>query len=223
MDTQGHDMTRPGIIPEAATKAWGRKWSFLALFVWFFIVTVGIMGALDMLPETDSGTQALATGPSISAAATLASDTTDLPVKIDIPSIKLSVKVANPTSTDVTILDKALLSGAVRYPSSSKLGETGNVIIFGHSSYLPVVHNKAFKAFDGIQNLHKGDRILVTGADRVYTYEVETVVSAKADQDFIPLTASGSKLTLATCDSFGTHNDRFVVTAQLVESNPVSR
>jgi LPXTG-site transpeptidase (sortase) family protein len=201
-----------------ASKAWSRKWSFLGVFLFMLFTTTGVLGALDLLPEP--GTVAVDSGNSLSASASLALRNIEKPTRIEIPEIGLDVAVLNPTSTDVATLDKALLNGAVRYPTSSNLGEPGNVIIFGHSSYLPIVRNDAFKAFNGIQKLKEGDRILVTGSDRTFVYEVESVKEADAEEDAIPLTVSGSKLTLATCDSFGTKSDRFVVVADLVESYP---
>lgn len=199
-------------------RIWSRKWSFLGVFTFMLFSTTGVLGALDLLPETAE--VARENGSALSASASLALGSIESPTRIEIPALGLDVPVANPTSTDVATLDRALLDGVVRYPTSAKLGEQGNVIIFGHSSYLPVVRNNAFKAFNGIEKLKSGDRILVTGADRVFVYEVESVRHANANEDAIPLTVSGSKLTLATCDSFGTKSDRFIVTANLVESYP---
>jgi LPXTG-site transpeptidase (sortase) family protein len=83
-----------------------------------------------------------------------------------------------------------------------------------------VVNNPAYKAFNEIQKLTKDDRIVVTGETRTFVYQVESVNSADAGTDGIPLSVSGQMLTLATCDSFGTKSDRFVVTARFVESYP---
>ena len=96
------------------------------------------------------------------------------------------------------------------------------MVIFGHSSYLPVVNNPSFKALNGIQKLHEGDTIAVSSSGTTYTYAVRTVSKEDADSAGIPLVVSGKVLTLATCDSFGTKSDRFVVVADFVESHPVS-
>jgi Sortase (surface protein transpeptidase) len=201
----------------ASQKAMTRKWSFLAVFGLVFFASYGTLVVLDLVPDAKDAQNPTTTLSASAVQAVVAAP--ELPTKIDIPSINLSVSVSNPNSTKVEILDNALLKGAVRYPSSSKLGEAGNVIIFGHSSYLPIVNNPAFKAFDGIQNLKEGDHITVTGSGHTYVYAVETVVKADAEADAIPLNVAGSKLTLATCNSFGTKSDRFVVTANLVESD----
>lgn len=193
-----------------------KKWSFLAFAFVIFGTTVLALSGLDLLPDTSkTGTQApvLTEQQQQSEVAGAAV----LPEKISIPKINLSVTVANPTSTNAQVLDNDLLYGAVRYPTSGSLGENGkNVVIFGHSSYLPVVHNQAYKAFDGIQTLAHGDQILVTGAGKTYVYEIETVAQANTQNDGVPLTVEGSKLTLVTCDSFATKSDRFVVIAHLV-------
>ncbi|MDB5195413.1 MAG: Peptidase sortase-like protein [Parcubacteria group bacterium] len=197
-----------------------RKWIFLVLAFVVFGGTVMALSSFDLLPDSSlSG----ATAPTLTESQKQAevASTQVLPEKIEIPKLKLVATVANPTTTNATILDKDLLYGAVRYPSSGTLGAAGqNVVLFGHSSYLPVVHNQAYKTFDGIQTLAHGDQILVTGAGKTYVYEVETVAQANTQNAGIPLTVDGNKLTLVTCDSFATKSDRYVVIAHLVESYP---
>ncbi len=191
------------------------KLKFVALTFVIFGATVLALAGLDLLPNGSQSTPRVAESRS--------SVTMVLPERIEIPKLSLQANVSNPTTTDVAILDKELLYGAVRYPTSGSLGAPGkNVVVFGHSSYLPVVRNPAYKTFDGIQNLLAGDKILIMGAGTTYVYEVETVASANANRDGIPLTVEGSKLTLVTCDSFATKSDRFVVTAHLVNSYPAS-
>ena len=219
MATKGTVIAAAARSVRAGQKAVSRKWSFLAVFALVFLTSYSTLVALDVVPNPPKIAQNTATL-TASAIEAIQADP-ELPTRIDIPAIELSVAVSNPESTKVSVLDAALLDGAVRYPSSSKLGEAGNVIIFGHSSYLPIVNNQSMKAFNGIQNLKPGDRITVTGSDHVYVYEVETVTKADADADAIPLIVDGSKLTLATCNSFGQKSDRFVVTANLVGSDPV--
>jgi|CXWL01.1.fsa_nt_gi LPXTG-site transpeptidase (sortase) family protein len=206
----------------ATQRAYTKKWLFAVVFFAILFTSTGIAATLDLLPNpiTQSASVALVSkqmdmvvGPAA------AMKEKELPLQLEIPTLKISEKVNNPTATDVETLDSALLSGVVRYPTSARLGEEGNVIIFGHSSYLPVVKNREFKAFNDIETLQKGDTIIVTSATRTYTYAVESVVTADATQDALPLSVQGSKLTLATCDSFGTKSGRFVVTATLVGSN----
>jgi LPXTG-site transpeptidase (sortase) family protein len=143
----------------------------------------------------------------------------ELPTKVVIPEINVNAPVANPATTDVNTLDNYLSYGAARYPTSATLDQQGNVILFGHSSYLPVIINQHYKTFDGIQNLAIGDTIYVYSSEHVFTYSVTSVQKENANDGSIPLTTVGHTLTLATCNSFATKSDRFVVTATLVSSS----
>ncbi len=207
-----------GLI-KASRAAYKQKLSFLGVFAWVMLVSTGIAGKLDVLPNPPE--TAAANTPALAASPLIALAAPEEPVAIEIPSLDIEQTIKNPKTTNVAALDQALLTGVVRYPTSALLGAEGNVIIFGHSSYLPIVNNKAFKAFNGIQKLEKGDRIVVTGSTHSYVYAVTAVKQESATKDAIPLTASGYTLTLATCDSFGSAADRFVVVAELVETNPL--
>lgn len=212
----------------AARRAWGRKWSFLVLFLVVFFACVSLLASLDLLPEPvpaeatpASVTDSLEVVPA-SQPVVVSVMRPEAPMKIEIPAIKLSATIANPTTTDSATLDAWLLKGAVRWPTSGRLGEDGNVVLFGHSSYLPVVHNLAYKTFNEIQKLKEGDRITVYSLGTAYTYKVRSVAKESANSDAaIPLQVTGKVLTLSTCNSFATKNDRFVVTADFVESHPL--
>lgn len=203
----------------AGRRAYARKLSFLGVFAVIFLGSVTILGKLELLPETPLTPVVPATAQSVAVLPVVV----ELPTKIEIPAISLTATIANPTATNIEILDKELLKGAVRYPTSAKLGETGNVVLFGHSSYLPVVGNQAYKAFNGIQKLVAGDVITVYSADAIYTYRVRSMEKENAASGAgIQLSVAGRVLTLSTCNSFGTKEDRFVVTADFVESHLIS-
>jgi LPXTG-site transpeptidase (sortase) family protein len=216
-----------GVTYEAITRILGKKWSFLAAFLAVFFVTLSGLVAIGLAPSfvmfipreavfVPPATRPIATSTPVGIDPLFARGEGELPIGIDIPSIGVKANVENPTKTDIPSLDEALLSGAVRYPTSARLGEEGNVLIFGHSSYLPVVHNQAFKAFNEISKLEAGEAIFVYAEGRRYAYEVERVEPANIANDAIPLSVDGAKLTLVTCNSFGDKSDRFIVTATLV-------
>ena len=205
-----------------------RKAVFLGLFAFMFFGSVIILGRLDLLPSS-VGAEAN------SAVATSQAEQTntntnimvpavpELPIKIEIQAIGLSATISNPVTTDVEILDQRLLKGAVRYPTSAKLGEKGNVVLFGHSSYLPIVNNQAYKTFNGIQKLLTGDIVTVYSSGTAYTYSVKKVAKENANGNSgIPLSINGKTLTLVTCNSFAEKSDRFVVVADFVESHAIS-
>jgi LPXTG-site transpeptidase (sortase) family protein len=207
---------------QAGKRGYIRKWLFLAVSVVVFLVSVVALAWLDLLPEA-STTLAVSASPGIVPTTTTPEPIiAELPTKIAIPAIGLSANVANPTTTDVEVLDNALLKGAVRYPTSAKLGEEGNVVLFGHSSYLPIVGNRSYKIFNGIQKLVKGDIVTVYSAGTAYTYRVKSVARESTNNAAIPLLVAGRVLTLATCDSFASKSDRFVVVADFVESHSIS-
>jgi len=218
----------------AGQRVYTQKWSFLVLFAVVFIGNVTILNQLDLLPtivtraEASTPYFAEATNgtPVVIVSTNLNKGTLtipELPTKIEIKAIELSTIVANPTTTDITILDKELLSGVVRHPSSARLGEKGNVVLFGHSSYLPIVNNKAYKTFNGIQKLEVGDGVVVYSSNFAYEYKVRSVAKESADSNSAIFLSTDEKiLTLVTCNSFGTKEDRFIVTADFVESHSIS-
>jgi LPXTG-site transpeptidase (sortase) family protein len=205
----------------AGERAYTRKWNFLGLFAFVFFGSVIMLAQFDLLP---SSPKVIASVPSVAATNINVSTliTPELPTKIEIQAIGLSATITNPTTIDVAILDEGLLKGAVRYPTSAKLGEAGNVVLFGHSSYLPIVGNQAYKTFNGIQKLVVGDVVTVSSSGTAYTYRVKSVTKESANDAVIPLSVAGKVLTLSTCNSFAEKTDRFVVVADFVESHSVS-
>ncbi len=140
-----------------------------------------------------------------------------LPDTIIFDSLDRSIKVLNPTSKIVSDLDNALLGGVVRHPDSATLGQSGAVFILGHSSYLPTVLNSNFKAFNGIQNLKWGDIVRLKSGSAEYVYHVEKVYRAKAADTTVSISSEKQRLVLATCNSFGSIDDRYIVEADLFE------
>jgi len=208
----GHEPKEPRLV-----KILNRKWTFLAVFLVVFGFSYLTLEGVGMVPAPllISDTPAPVRTPTTPVVTP--QEEGELPTRIEIPSIGVAANISNPNTTNIQALDQALLTGAVRYPGTGKLGAKGNVLIFGHSSYLPVVHNQAYKAFNDIQHLKKGDLITVYGEEQVYLYEVDTVEETNTSEGEIRLDVNGARLTLATCDTFGAKADRFVVTASLVD------
>jgi LPXTG-site transpeptidase (sortase) family protein len=140
-----------------------------------------------------------------------------LPTTLYIERLEKTITVLNPRSRTIADLDEALLSGVVRHPDSAHLMQDGNVFILGHSSYLPNVFNENFQAFNGIQNLKWGDTIEVSSGDKTFVYRVEKVFQARAQEVVVPIAGDERLLTLATCNSFGSTDDRYIVEARQVE------
>ena len=219
-----------GIIPEIAE----RRGAFAVAFAALFAVSFGFLSLVGATPDTTPKTDIIqaslgatttantAGGRAAGQAGQRVSGVAEAPVRIVVKAVGIDVKVSNPASTAIDALDQALLSGAVRYPTSAGLGVQGTVLVFGHSSYLPIVRNQSYKAFDGIQNLKTGDTISVYSGAHEYRYGVVGVKLADANQDIIELPQTGQHLTLVTCNSFASKSNRFVVTADLVGTYPLA-
>jgi len=208
-----------------------------------FLTLSSILYSINLVPElrvSASGTSSIAAssnGDLVSQIGDIATGTTEagiltsasdgatlhsrIPVRVNISAIGVDVSVTTPSSTDIEVLDSALLSGAVHYPGSGLAGESANMLIFGHSSYLPYVRNKSYQAFNALGTLQKGDRVIVETATDRYTYTVTHVRHETASDVEVWFDTAVPTLTLATCDVFGKKQDRWIVTATLssMESN----
>lgn len=140
------------------------------------------------------------------------------PARIRIDAIDLDLPVLNPETRSIAALDEVLKDGPARYVDSALLGEKGNILIFGHSSHLPIVHNQMYKAFNKIPDLKEGDTIEIEGEGKIYSYRVLTVRSVNAEEGIIDLKREGNRLTIVTCDTLTSKSARFVVDAELVGS-----
>ncbi|MES2014254.1 MAG: sortase [Patescibacteria group bacterium] len=208
-----------------------RPWEFIVVFLVVFFAVSVFLFAIDFVPESPTSTDTshvaeaatVTLGASEPLHATSVSNVTpvpstpvspDMPIRITIPKVGIDTPINNPKSTAVSALDTALLKGAVRYPDSALLGENARMFIFGHQSYLPVVHNQAFKAFNSLQNVRTGDDVIVSSATVNYHYTVTSIAYVDAGDAEIELGAGARTLTLVTCDSFGKQKTkRYVVQA----------
>jgi len=199
--------------------------SFLAVFFLMFVLSYGVLYAIDFIPEAPKDDEKQVTvipikKPTVVAPAPIVvSD--PYPQRLLIDVLGKNIVIQNPKGRAVAELDKALLTGAVRHPDSADFKNTGNMFLFGHSSYLPHVFNKNFQAFNDIQKLVWGDIIRVQSSDTEYRYRVNNVYKTKAGDAEVTLDHARAKLTLVTCNSFGSKDERFVVEAELFETKSI--
>lgn len=140
-----------------------------------------------------------------------------LPERIEINAIGMDLPIQNPATRDIDKLTQALVSGPARYVDSAKLGEKGNMIVFGHSSRLPIVRNQMYKAFNRVSELKPGDAVYVYGEDgKIYLYIAASVRIADAEEDVISLSKDSTRLTLVTCNVLGEKTSRFIVEADFI-------
>lgn len=210
-------MRNRGVIGNIKGAGFG---TYMLAFICMFLLCVAFLAASDALPERLPNVYEDV--PALFGDEPVAEEeiqNPENPIRVVAKSVGLDVTVSNPESTSVAALDAALLKGAIRYPTSAQLGINGTVVLFGHSSGLPVVHNRNFKAFNGIQNLKDGNIISVYSAGMEYRYAVTGVRLANSQEDVVELQSNGKFLTLVTCNnSFATKTSRYVVTAEFVEA-----
>jgi len=202
-------------------------WSFLFAISTLWLMSLGIAPSIVLGENTDEIGIQNTEEPTI-VDITHASDIVDLedssasaPVHITIDAIGVDTDIVNPDSTDISVLDQALASGAVRYPGSGNLEDVSNMFLFGHSSHLPIVNNKAYKSFNNLEKLKEGDLIRVQSLTKEYHYRVRSVELVKADNSWVRFDSSKKQLTLSTCNNFGSKQDRYVVEADFVGGYPI--
>lgn len=213
------------------TAIWDQKVEFLLVFFGVMTLTYGILFSLDFIPEPieEVVEEQMATPEKdkvITKIETVGEPEVLLPLdvtpnRIFIDKLDKEITVLNPAGRSIAVLDEALLDGVVRHPDSADFENEGTMFLFGHSSYLPNVINKNFQAFNGIQELTWGDRIRVQSENMEYVYRVEKVYQVKASDAEVEIERGVAKLTLATCNTFGSKDDRYIVESKLIDSYPI--
>ena len=196
---------------------------FLATSMVIFFLSLSAADSVGFVPNYIDGATPTTKSVALSDLPVLGDDTpveqitSILPERLVIPSIDLDLPIQNPDTRDVAALDDLLQQGPARYVDSAKLGEPGNVLIFAHSSHLPIVHNQMFRAFNKIPDLKAGDLITVEGGGKSFRYSVTSVRRADASDATIDLSpTNGKKLTLVTCDTLTGKSARWILDADFV-------
>ena len=230
------------------TIIWPARYRFFGVFFTVLAVTYSFLLIIDFVPEppadevvahhdtdtlrrenneeddlvlADDVVGDMVTSTTITTPTPSASPNHTQPIRMVIDALDRDITVLNPTSRRVADLDEALRHGAVRHPDAADFAREGNIFILGHSSRLPNVINRNYQIFNGIEDLEWGDIIRVYSEDTEYIYRVDRVYEARASEVTIEIAGTGPRLTLATCDSFGSIDDRFIVEAELQSSRPL--
>jgi LPXTG-site transpeptidase (sortase) family protein len=139
--------------------------------------------------------------------------------EVIIPKINVEIPVDyNQTSTDEAVIEDALESGVVHYPTTSLPGQNGNTAFFGHSSNNIFNKGKYKFAFVLLHTLVPGDTFYLTYGGKVYVYKVitKTVVEPTQVDVLNPVEDQTATATLITCDPPGTSLHRLVIVGQQI-------
>jgi LPXTG-site transpeptidase (sortase) family protein len=144
-------------------------------------------------------------------------DYTDKQNTLEIPKISISVPIIFADSTDKTSLAKDLDLGTVYYPGSVYPGQTGQIIILGHSAPPGWPTIKHDWVFTDLEKLTAGDEIMIDLNNKQYTYIVKqkTIIKRGDDVPADPSAANTNVLTLISCWPPGKDYQRITVQAEL--------
>jgi LPXTG-site transpeptidase (sortase) family protein len=191
---------------------------FIILWFTIFLVSFYILSFFGLVPEEERVEEIILEDKTEQTLEEKLSFVTPvLPEKVVIDEIGVDVVINNPESRDIDVLDQSLSNGAVRYPSSGLLGEKTNILLFGHSSNLPVIRNTNYKAFNKLDKLEIGNKVSVLSNTHEFVYTVTSVEEADAENALVVFESDKREITLSTCNTFGDLNDRFVVKADLFD------
>lgn len=143
----------------------------------------------------------------------------ELPNRVTVPAVGIDTTILHPASRQTSVLNNYLNRGAVRYPQSGYPGN-GNLFLFGHSTSHETVWNQAYKTFNKLEDVNAGDEITVRTDSGVFYYEVGQKQIKENSQAYVPLNVDKNMLTISTCDSFGSKEDRVVVRADFKRFAP---
>jgi len=145
--------------------------------------------------EAPTGTTGTLPHPKVNAGTWLA--------RLEAPSVQMSATVLEGTD------DGTLARGAGHIEETPFPGEPGNIGIAGHRDTI----------FRPVRNLHAGDPLVLTTADRVYRYRIMKTSIVDPEDVYVLDPADHPTLTLVTCYPFefvGHAPRRFIVHADLV-------
>jgi LPXTG-site transpeptidase (sortase) family protein len=145
---------------------------------------------------------------------------TDKQNTLEIPKIAISVPIVFSVSSNKDLIMKDLNAGVVYYPGSVYPGETGQIIILGHSAPPGWPKIKHDWVFTNIDKLVAGDIIYIDLNNKQYTYKVikTTIIKKGAEVPQDDMAINNNVLTLISCWPPGKDYQRITVQAKLLDS-----
>jgi LPXTG-site transpeptidase (sortase) family protein len=136
-----------------------------------------------------------------------------------IPKIGITVPVIWSKSASESDLQADLKNGAVRYPQTAIPGQSGNIVVSGHSSNYVWADGKYNYVFKDLNELKDGDEIVLTatqanGKILEYKYAVSAKAVVAPDDPKIFEETPKQEITLVTCWPLNTDWKRLVVQAE---------
>jgi len=111
-------------------------------------------------------------------------------------------------------IQEALKGGVVHYPGTAQAGDSGNVVLTGHSSYFPWDPGRFKDVFALLHEIVIGDDIIVYHDQQKVKYTVYETKVVTPDQVQVLTQEGEERLTLITCTPVGTNLKRLIVLAK---------
>lgn len=139
---------------------------------------------------------------------------------LEIPSINISTPVIFPKNSNIKAITKDLDSGAVYYPGSVLPGQTGQIVVLGHSAPPNWPKIKYDWIFSDLNNLKYGDQVLLYFDNKEYTYSVREKKILEIGQEITPtsMAQNGNVIVLVSCWPPGKNFQRMTVQAELIST-----
>jgi sortase A len=142
--------------------------------------------------------------------------------KVIIPKINLEVPVVyDLNTTEEKQIQAGLENGVVHYSTTPEPGQTGNVVIVGHSSNNILNKGKYKFAFVLLKKLEVGDTFSLNKDGVRYTYQIfEKKIVKASEVGVLGPSSRPNTATLITCDPPGTSVNRLVVVGEQISPDP---
>ena len=136
--------------------------------------------------------------------------------EILIPKISLQAPLVLSKSDKEADITEALKKGVLLYPNSAFPGEEGITVMLGHTAPPNWPDINHYHIFNRLNELKKGDEILVHFRNSEYHYRVakKFFVAKGTEVDYVPLTNSKHMLVLLSCWPPGRGNQRIIIQAE---------
>jgi len=130
---------------------------------------------------------------------------------LSIPKLGLAVPIITTATADSEVIYGLLDSGVVLYPGSAPFGDAGQTVILGHSAPTGWPKIKYDWVFSRINELVKGDMVIITYNDETRYYSVVTTRVVTPQEGVPQPTVEGNSLALVSCWPPGKDLKRIIV------------
>ncbi|MBX4190891.1 sortase, partial [Candidatus Saccharibacteria bacterium] len=145
--------------------------------------------------------------------------------EIIIPKINVEVPVVyGVTSTDESVVQKALEVGVLHYADTAAPGQDGNLVIVGHSAGNIFSPGQYKYVFSLLHRLDNGDVFYLQKDSTRYTYQVykKAIVKPTDVGVLAPQPDSAAVATLITCDPPGVSSNRLIIVGKQIDPDPTA-